>query len=60
MNRDDFTKGSVSQILFDYWNIEIDKIDLVFMLYNRTTKKALADFIIEAQSKGCFKGYIHE
>lgn len=60
MNREDFTEGSVSQTIFDFWEGKHPK-DLRFILLNRKTKRELVDFIIEAQSKGRFGGgYIHD
>jgi hypothetical protein len=59
MNRNDFTVGSVSQVIFDYWDKALTDEGLFLALLMKQ-KHELVDFITEMQSKGCFKGYIHE
>ena len=60
MDREDFTEGSISQIIFDFWDGRI-KDRKFYTRLNRVAKKDLVEFIIEAQQKGLFGNrYIHE
>lgn len=59
MNRDDFTEGSVEQVIFDHWDNRINQDGFRNKLL-RLPKKELVDFIILIQQKGKFgDGYIH-
>lgn len=60
MNKEDFTDGSVSQIIFIAWEKGVNDYWFKTSLMH-CTKSELADFIVEAQNKGLFgKGYIHD
>ena len=59
MNRNDFTDGSVEQVIFDHWDNRIDQDGFRNTLL-RLPKKDLVDFIMLIQQKGKFgDGYIH-
>lgn len=61
MNREDFTEGSVHQIIFDYCNGAVWQPDEFYrQLFDYPTRRDLVDFIVEIQSKGFLKGYCHE
>ena len=59
MNREDFTEGSVEQIIFDFWDGTQKQSDFEMALMEKD-KQSLVDFIVVAQGKGIFgNGYIH-
>jgi len=61
MDRENFTEGSIFQIIFDYWNKRIRTENGFKRKLMLKSKAELADFIIQAQSQGIFgNGYIHE
>jgi hypothetical protein len=57
MNREDFTEGSVEQVIFDYWDGKTKDLEQELTKVN---KKELVEFIAEVQSKGLFEGYCHD
>jgi hypothetical protein len=60
MNRQDFTEGSVEQILFDFWDETISGQSRDELLRQKT-QGDLIDFITTAHNKGRFGGgYIHD
>jgi hypothetical protein len=61
MHRENFTEGSVSQIIFDIWDHPDWTDEQAEKKLMRKPKKELVDFILTAQSKGRFgNGYIHK
>jgi hypothetical protein len=61
MNREDFTEGSVGQIIFNFWDGRINKQSDFESALLECDKQSLVDFIMQAQGAGRFGGgYIHD
>lgn len=60
MKREDFTENSIEQVLFDFWNNDIDEAEVRLCLSNKyTNQENLIDFILMLQGKGKLQGICH-